>query len=50
MFLGQILLFQSLDLGLELIDELVSLISLGAEGDHALKLIPDMLEKLPVRK
>jgi hypothetical protein len=36
LFLGQVLLFQCLHSGLELVDLLVSLIGLGAEGDHAL--------------
>lgn len=36
LFLGQILLFQCLDLSLELVDLLVSLVGLSTEGDHAL--------------
>lgn len=36
LFLGQVLLFQCLDAGLEFVDLLVSFVGLGAEGDHAL--------------
>lgn len=36
LFLGQVLLFQCLDAGLELVDLLVSFVGLGTEGDHAL--------------
>jgi hypothetical protein len=46
LFLGQVLLFQRLHSGLELVDLLVSLIGLGAEGDHAL--IKDILAGFPV--
>jgi hypothetical protein len=36
LFLGQILLFQCLDLSLQLVNQLMSLVGLSTEGDHAL--------------
>lgn len=36
LFLGQVLLFQCLDTGLELVDLLMSFVGLGTEGVHAL--------------